>query len=327
MNVQSDTRSGWAKLALSLQGVAFLVMVWSSLNLLFLWPRYAQRAEHALILALVRSTVEAAAAGVAFWGLWRSKRWGWILAVLTEATLCLLTLSNLIQYPTVFLRNARWLAFSVWDFAAIAVLLHRPVREFFLEKRDLPQHMPAQGTVYGARANAYSGLAPQGAAAREINWPERCARVISYFLVAVIVACVVTAFSITLMMGTKAGGARGFLLFVYFGLLIGWGPSLLFAVLLTFAMRKIGPGRLGAWLLAGLLLAPGLTLGLGALASKSAAAQQGLPGYFFYGPLYLFQGWWLTIPVGLVTAFFCFQLFPWAFGKADGPARPLRMQN
>lgn len=309
MNGKGNTRSGWVRAAVILLGVVFLVMVWSCLNLLFLWPRYAQRAEHALILAMVRSTVEAAAAGVAFWGLSRSKTWGWILAVLTEATLCLLTLSNLIQYPTEFLRNARWLALSVWDFAAIAVLLHRPVREFFLGKRDLPQHAPAQGTV------------------REINWPERCARVISYFLVAVIVACVAAAFSITLMMGTKAGGARGFLLFVYFGLLIGWGPSLLFAMLLTFAMRMIGPGRLGAWLLAGLLLAPGLTLALGALASKTGAAQQGLLGYFLYGPLWLFQGWWLTIPGGMVTAFFCFQLFPWAFRKADGPARPLRMQN
>lgn len=326
MDGNGDTRSGWVRAAVILQGVVFLVCVWSCLDLLFLWPKYAQRAEQVLLLALVRSTVEAAAAGIAFAGLWRSKRWGWILAFLTDTIMCVLTLSSLIQF-SMLLRNPRWLAFSVWDFAAVAVLLHRPVRTFFLGKMELLQHVPERGTGYAVKARAYPGLAPQGAVPREINWHERCARVIWYFIAAVIVTCVVTTFSVTLLMGEKAGGPRGFLLFMWVGFALGWGPSLLFALLLTFAMRKLGTARLEGWLLVGLLLAPGLTLGMGALASKAPASQEGILAYFFTGPLWLLQGWWLTIPAGLITAFVCFQMFPWGFGEPRGTARPLRPQD
>jgi hypothetical protein len=62
--------------------------------------------------------------------------------------MCLLTLSNLIQYSNLMFRHPRWLAFSMWDFVAIAVLLHRPVRAYFLGKTDLSQRVKVQGTGY-----------------------------------------------------------------------------------------------------------------------------------------------------------------------------------
>ena len=327
MNGKGDTRRGWVRAAVILQGVVFLVCVWSCLDLLFLWPKYAPRAEQALLQALMRATVEALASGIAFAGLWGSKRWGWILAFLTDATMCLFTLSSLIHYSAPLLRNPRWLASSVWDFAAIAVLLHQPVRAHFLSQ--MPQHMIAQGMGYAGKARTYPGLgpSPKGAEPRERYWVERSVRVLFYFVAAVAAACFVTTFSVMFQLGEKAGAGRGFVLLLLFGFALGSGPSFLFALLLTLAARVFGPSRLWAWLLVGALLAPSLILGMGALASKTPASQKGILGFFFTGPLWLFQGWWLTIPAGLIAAFLCFQMFPWAFGEPHGTARPLRLQD
>lgn len=303
--------------AVILQGVVFLLAVWGFLDVLFLWPKYAQRATEVLLPVLLQSTVGAVALGIAFAGLWQSKRWGWILAVLTDATMCLLTLSSLIRYSTVLLRNPQWLAFSVWKFAAIAALLHRPVRAHFLSQ--MPQYRNAQETGYAVKARAYPSLAPssEGVGPRGMHWADRSLRVLFYFVAAVAVACFVTAFSVMFQLGEKAEGGRGFVVMLLFGFALGSGPSFLFALLLTLAARVFGPSRLWAWLLVGALLAPSLILGMGALASKieSARAGAGILGFFFTGPLWLFQGWWLTIPAGLIAAFLCFQMFPWAFGK------------
>lgn len=304
--------------AVILQGVVFLLVLWGSLDLLFLWPKLAPRAVLTLLRELSWSTVEAVASGIAFAGLWQSKRWGWILAILTDATLCLFTLSSLIHYSALFLRNPRWLAFSVWDFAAIAVLLHRPVRAHFLSQRDFPQHI-ALGTGYAVKARTYSGLAPssKGTVRREMHWVERGVRVLFYFVAAVAVACFVTTFSLMLRLGEKAEGGRGFVVMLFFGFVLGSGPSFLFTLLLTTAARIFGLCRLWAWLLVGALLAPSLILGMGALASKIESARDGpgIIGFFFTGPVWLFQAWWLTIPAGLIAAFLCFQMFPWAFGE------------
>jgi hypothetical protein len=234
--------------------------------------------------------------------------------------MCLLTLSNLIQYSNLMFRHPRWLAFSMWDFVAIAVLLHRPVRAYFLGKTDLSQRVTVQGTGYVVNASAYPGADTfsRGVEPSEINWLDRSVRVLLYFIAAVGVTCVVTSFSVTLLLGQKAGGGRGFLFLVLVGFMIGSGPSFVFALLLTLAARIFGPGRIVVWLVAGTLLAPCLTLGMGALASQMAASQQGagILGAFFTGPLYLFPVWWLTIPAGLAAAFLCFQMFPWGFRES-----------
>ena len=329
MNDKRDTRSGWVWSAVVLQGVVFLLAAWSSVNVLFVWSRYGQGAMQVLGPVLARATMEAVAAGIAFAGLWQSKRWGWILALLTETTLCLLTLSSLIRYSTLLLRKPQWLAFSVWDFAAIAVLLHPAVRNYFLAETELPRHAAVQGAGHAAKANTYPGFAPiaQGAVPRKIHGVERCARVLSYFVASVAVTCIVTSFAVTMQLGQKAGGGRGFLFVLLFGFVIGWGPSLLFVLLLTLAARVFGPGRLGVWLLAGLLLAPGLTLGMAILASKLPVFQGGIFAVFFTGPIWLFQVWWLTIPAGLVTGYLCALLFTWSFGEMRRAARPLRLQD
>jgi len=229
------------------------------------------------------------------------------------------------------LRNPRWLAFSIWDFAAIAVLLHRPVRTYFLGKTDLPQRVTGQGTGHDVKARAYLGPAssPRGVEPIEVNWIERCMHVFLYFIAAVSVTCVVTSLSVALLLGQKAGGGRGFLFLVVLGFMIGSGPCFVFALLLTRAARIFGTSRLGVWLVAGVLLAPSLTLGMGELVSKMAASQQAgaIVGAFFTGPLWLFQVWWLTIPAGLIGAFVCFQIFTWGFGEPRGTPRPLHLQN
>lgn len=326
---KGNPKDGWVRAAVVLQGVVFLLAVWGSVDVLFLWSKYPPRAALVLLRALSWSTVEAVASGIAIAGLWKSKRWGWILAVLTDATMCLFTLSTLIHYSAPLLRNPRWLAFSVWDFAAIAVLLHQPVRAHFLSQ--MPQHRIAQAMGYAGKVRTYPGLgpSPKGAEPREMYWVERSVRVLFYFVAAVAAACFVTTFSVMFQLGEKAGAGRGFVLLLLFGFALGSGPSILFALLLTLAARVFGPSRLWAWLLVGVLLAPSLILGMGALASKMESARAGawIFGFFFTGPLWLVQGWWLTIPAGLIAAFLCFQMFPWAFGEPRGTARPLRLQD
>ena len=324
VNGNRDTRSGWVKAALFLQGGELALTAWGFLNLLLWWPRYGQygqRATELLLLALGRTTLEAVAAAIAFLGLWRARRWGWILAVLTDATMCLLTLSSLVQYSAVLLHNFRWLAFSLWDFVAITVLLHHPVRTYFLTRTDSLSRVTVRGTDHSVQARSYPGLStsPSGAAPKEIHWVERGMRISFYFIAAVVVTCSIMALLLSLWMGQKAGGGGGgrFLFVLWVGFSIGSAASFLFAVLLTLAARALGPGRLWAWLLTGALLAPGLTLGMGALGAKLAASQPRdgrILGLFFTGPLWLFQVWWLTIPAGVVAAFLCCQMYPWAFG-------------
>jgi len=322
VNGKGDTRSGWVKAALFLQGGEVVLTAWGCLYLLLLWPRYGQygqRATEVLLLALGRTTLEAVAAAIAFLGLWQARRWGWILAVLTDATMCLFTLSSLVQHSAVLLRNFRWLAFSLWDFVAIAVLLHHPVRRYFLTRTDSLSSVTVRGTDDSVKARSYPALStsPSGAAPKKIHRVERCMRISFYFLAAVVVICSIMALLLTMWMGQKAGGGGGFLFVLLVGFSIGSGASFLFAALLTLAARALGPGRLWGWLLAGALLAPGLTLGMGALGAKIAASQpeEGrILGLFLTGPLWLFQVWWLTIPAGVAAAFLCCQMYPWAFG-------------
>ena len=83
---------------------------------------------------------------------------------------------------------------------------------------------------------------------------------------------------------------------------------------LTVLARRMGPDRLWLWILLGGLLAPGMILGLGAGAYFTHAP--GILGYIFGGPVYLFEVWWLGIPIGIVTAFTCYQMYPWGFKRA-----------
>jgi hypothetical protein len=76
-------------------------------------------------------------------------------------------------------------------------------------------------------------------------------RILVYFAVAIVAACVATAFSLAAFMGQKNGGSRGFALFLYLGLMTGWATSFLLILILTLVARKLGPARLWLWLLLG----------------------------------------------------------------------------
>jgi len=306
MDRRVSARPEWVWAALALQCVVFLISVWSAGQMLVSWPRYAAYGAR-MIPYIMRSIVEAILMGVSLLGLWRSKHWGWLLALLVDAAICVLYLYYTLLYPRLNL-NPRYLAFNIWEFAATAVLLHQPVRAYFHGGRDLPLSAAPLGRMPVA----------------EISAIQRSFRGLVYFVVAVATTCIVTAFSLAVMMGDKAGGGRGFLILLIFGFGIGGGASFLFVVLLTLAARKTGPARLAVWLIAGMLLAPGLVLGMGQLAKTflmgSGPLGTGplnmLLNIFFTGPAYLFQVWWLVIPTGIVTSFLCYQLYPWVFGRS-----------
>jgi len=307
MDRRGSARPEWVWAALVLQCVVFLMSVWSAGQMLVSWPKYAVDGTQ-MIPNIVRSIVEALLLGISLLGLWQSKRWGWLLGVLVDAAICVLYLHSVIRFPRLVL-NPRFLAFNVWEFAAVAILLHLPVRAYFQGKSDLPGSTTPSGRGPVAESNAL----------------QRSFRGLVYFVVAVAATCIVSTLSLAVWMGDKAGGVRGFLFLLVIGFAIGGAASFLFVLLLTVAARTFGPGRLGVWLIAGVLLAPGLILGMGLLA-KTFLLGSGPLGtgpistlleILFTGPAYLFQVWWLAIPAGIVTSFFCCQMYPWAFGQSE----------
>ena len=290
-------RPEWVWAALVLQGVVFLIGVWSASQMIFLWPKSPAYAG--------RSIVEATLLAISLIGLWQSKRWGWLLAVLVDASICLLCLLPMIQFPRLIL-NVRLWAFNIWEFAAFVFLMHAPVREFFRGDSKLP----------------VSAAAPRPIPQPEIDARGRSFRVLVYFVATIVATCLVTTLTLALWLGEKAGGDRGFLFLLLIGFEIGSFASFLFGLVLTLLARKFGPARLGVWLTAGVLLAPGLVLGLGLLAMLAAKLPlatgplNALLGVLLTGPMYLFQVWWLSIPAGIATSFFCYQMYPWAFGRS-----------
>ena len=236
-------------------------------------------------------------------GLWRTRRWGWILALVADGALCAQTLWFLLDYSTRAVRNARWLAFNIWEFAALAVLLYRPVRDHFLQRNRVPR----KATTPLVRAE--SGVDQAG----------KLLRILVYFAVAVVAACVVTVFSLAIFMGQKNGGSRGFALFLYVSLMTGGVASFLFILILTLVARKLGPARLWLWLLLGGLLAPGLIFVLASIGKMYGGA--GPFNFVFWGPETLLQVWWLTLPAGVFTAWICYAIYPWGFSHSHQTSR------
>lgn len=288
--MKSNTRPPWVWTALSLQLVLVLFSLSSCILLLSLLTQHATW--ETISQALYRGFIPGAMATVSLVGLWRTRSWGWRLALLADGIMCLQILWFLLNYPTVLLRHPRLFAFNIWEFAAPAVLLYRPVRDYFLR-----QH-PARDTVARVAAQRRGGQAgkPLG--------------LVIYFAVAVISTCVVTAFSLAVFMGQKdpgSGGFKLFLLFLYFALMTGCGASFLFALILTLLVRKLDPTRLWPWLLLGGSLAPGLIF---VLAFIGFHLGPGPWNVVLLGPETLLRGWWLTAPIGVVTGWICYTMYP-----------------
>lgn len=297
MALAAKSRTPWVWAALIFQAALFAFGLWSNIALLVAWPRYASHGAQ-LLPYLVRSLAETAFLGVSLIGLWRSKRWGWTLALAVDGFMCAVDLNALVANPFLIKRYSRIFIFQAWDYAGLALLLHQPVRRFFATEK------------VAAKVPAPQFLQP----ARKVGWPQRSLRITAFFALAVIVTCALTAFSLTLLLGEKAGGGKGFLLLLWIAFMIGGISALLFTALLTVLARRMGPDRLWLWILLGGLLAPGMILGLGAGAYFTHAP--GILGYIFGGPVYLFEVWWLGIPIGIVTAFTCYQMYPWGFKRA-----------
>jgi hypothetical protein len=307
MERRGSARPQWVWAALGLQCVVFLMSVWSTGHLILLWPKYAAYGTQ-FLPRVVLLIVETILSGVTLAGLRQSKRWGWFLGVFVDAAICALFLYSAAGFPRLILNPLVWV-FNIWEFAALVVLLHVPVREYFRGESNLPG----------------SAASPRRMSEPELHALQRSFRGLVYLAVAVAATCIVTTFSLAVSLGDKAGGGRGFVFLLVVGIEIGGAASFLFVLLLTLAARGFGPGRLGAWLIAGVLLAPGLVLSFGLLA-KALLAGNGpeatgppsmLLNILFTGPMYLFQVWWLAIPAGIVTSFFCYQMYPWVFGRSE----------
>jgi hypothetical protein len=294
MKTKPGARTGWVWTALVLQGVIFLLSGQSLARLIASWAEYVARGVNMLPFVL-RSAVEAGLAGASLIGLWRRQRWGWFLGVLTNGVVCAQVLWSLLEVGVAVVRSPIFLVFSVLDFAAFVVFLHDPVRKYFLGSN---QHGEAVARARG------SGAGP--------NQPIKPLRVMVYFVVATMAACIATAFTVTLLIGQKAGGGRGFVLILYFGLMGGSAASFLFVLILTMVVHKSGLTGLWLWLLLGGGLAPVLILALGLL---GRIVFSGALSFLFYGPVYLSQAWWVTPPIGVVTAWVCFVMYPWGFSQ------------
>jgi hypothetical protein len=289
MDMTSRTRPPWVWAALSLQLVLSSLSVYACIQAFLFLSRHT--ASRMVPPPLFRDFI-AATTTVSLIGLWRTKRWGWGLALIAAGTMCVQFLWFLLDYPTVVIRFPSFLAFNIWQFAALAVLLYRPVREHFVEQRARSYTLPLVPT---------ENLQHQ--TGKPLHW-------VVYFCVAVVSTCVLTAFSLALFMGQKHpgnGGSRGFALYLVLGLVNGSVASFLFALFLTLLARKLGPTRPWPWLLLGGTLAPVLILIFAFIGNYL-----GQPFYsVFWGPVVLLQIWWLTPPTGVITGWICYLMYPW----------------
>ncbi len=130
-----NSRPSWVWAALALQFVLLSLTAYGCVQVLALWSRYAASGMGAQLA--VRVFFPAAMVAVSLIGLLRTRGWGWILALVADGALCAQTLWFLLDYARA-IRNARWLAFNIWEFAALAVLIYRPVRDHFLQRNRVP---------------------------------------------------------------------------------------------------------------------------------------------------------------------------------------------
>jgi hypothetical protein len=113
MNKRPNSRPSWVWAALALQFVLLSLTAYGCVQVLALWSRYAASGMGAQLA--VRVFFPAAMIAVSLIGLWRTRRWGWILALVADGALCAQTLWFLLDYAPRAVRNARWLAFNIWE--------------------------------------------------------------------------------------------------------------------------------------------------------------------------------------------------------------------
>lgn len=302
MEISSKRRTPLVWTALALQALLFTLALWTIFQLLTL----AHHASYSTTIAnyLLRSLVEAILLGVSFVGLWRSKRWGWVLAVLVDGFMCVMDLSVFITTPFLLTQYRRIFAYQIWDYATLVVLLNHSVRCHFGNQSAL------------RRVSAAQVREP----ARETVLSNRRLRIVIFFVAAATVTCAVTAFSVALLLSRKQPvGGRVFLFLFLIAIGIGGLSALLFTAIMTFVVRKLNPALLSLWILIGGLLAPGMIFGLAILMGLfSHPGTHVSPILSLLMPLcggasYLVQVWWLGFPIGMITAFTCYQMYPWSF--------------
>lgn len=277
--MQPRRTSVW--IALWLQIAVGAIGIYGGVQTVELWSKYPAVGGKVVAYSIVYAILLLASAI----GLWKSQLWGWVLSLLVDGMRSSQALSVALNHSFVA-RNARFLAVTLCELAAIAALLYPTARRHFLKgvfAAGNARSSPRQGT-------------------------RKWIPLLAYFVVAVLVTCAASAFVLAIVLGQKNGGTRGFLFLLYVGIMTGGLAAFLFVSILTLASRAFGSARLWRWLLLGGLLAPCLVGVLGLIGH-----QVGTAAVIFWGPATILQVWWLTPLVGVVTGWLCFTIYPLAF--------------
>ncbi|MHB8411109.1 MAG: hypothetical protein ACYDDI_04090 [Candidatus Acidiferrales bacterium] len=142
---------------------------------------------------------------------------------------------------------------------------------------------------------------------------------LAYYLAAWVCGCFFMSLAIWLkdLAGPTVGfisfrSAFGFLIFYFYGLLLGAVAALLGGLLLRRAARLAKFRNAWQWIVAGAVATPVLTLILGSFARSAATQQTPLPGWLnliSVGPsIVLEAGLWLAAPAGAATAWVLYRV-------------------
>lgn len=275
--MRPSTRTTWVWTALSVQAVLVALSLYNCVQLLRFVVSFA--AWNTTAQVLFPAIIPGAMLTIALFGLWRTRRWAWGLAVAGDGILCLQGVWFLLNYSRVVLQKPGLFALTILQFAALSIVLCRPVRDYFLgpSRRDQAD-----------------------AAARNVL------DVVIYFAAAISTTCAVTACSVAIVRGPKSSGIE-VLVFLVVAFMSGSAASFLFAVILTLVVRKFDPSQIWPWLLLGGSLAPVLLFALAFLGNLGPD----LLNVVFGGPQYLLRVWWLSPIAGTATGWVCYKLYPW----------------
>jgi len=270
---------------------------------------YVRPQPYVPLQTLILTFLSLALSTLAWIGLWRSRRWAWILAILLSIYGWLQEARVFLSYAAIIVHNVRFMTGVVLGLINFALLLSRPVREFFLNQGGAPRVREVKTLSAGARSM----------------------RIALYFLVAVAAPIVVSAYTMALMGGQKLGGSSGFLLFLLYGFPAGAAASLLFAITLTLIVRGLNPARVWQWILVGGLLAPVLMSTLTFLGERLTQNGSGngvqlsafwsIAGYVFWGPMMLNSLRYIAPIDGILTAWICSAMYPWSFAQSPRAKR------
>ncbi|HWF13268.1 MAG TPA: hypothetical protein VG272_06000 [Candidatus Acidoferrales bacterium] len=293
INTIPGVRPGWLLATLILQFLTFLSVV-PGFGTLLSWSLHPYYGTSLLPLA-IHLSIYAGLPGVSLFGIWRIQRWGWILAVIADGGMCA---QALFQNGVGLVRGPDFLEVNVWKFAALAVLLQKPVRtQFFGPKSHLGKTIPWMVATRWLERTLWLDKVPWRRILADVhNLADRVMCVVAYFLAAVTATIASAAFTVAFLGGQRPSGGAGILFVIIMYSPFLSIPAFLFSLVLTIVVRILGPKRRWVWLVVGALVGPGLSFAYLGLKTPSQILA-------------------LTPFMGIFPAWTCYVLYPWAFSR------------